>query len=94
MHWQARQVKVGGSRVCSSWRRSQSTEYESAKICALQECSLTPVLVKPVEQESTAAVDVDSSTDVEEVRIKPAESDVSIEVETTEPTRVFRIQLS
>ena len=51
------------------------------EFCALQECSLTPVLVKPVEQESTAAVDVESSTDVEEVRIKPAESDVSIEVE-------------
>ena len=46
------------------------------EFCALQECTLTPVLVRPVEQESTAAVDVvSSSEDVEEVRIKPLSSE-------------------
>ena len=46
------------------------------EFCALQECTLTPVLVRPVEQESTTAVDVGPfSEDVEEVRIKPVGSE-------------------
>ena len=46
------------------------------EFCALQQCSLTPVLVKPVEQESTTAVDVQaSSEDVDEVRIEPSVSE-------------------
>ncbi|MEC8482210.1 MAG: hypothetical protein VXY99_00185, partial [Pseudomonadota bacterium] len=52
------------------------------EFCALQQCSLTPVLVKPVEQESLT-VDVEISTpDVEEVRIQPTVSDSTSEDST------------
>lgn len=54
------------------------------EFCALQQCSLTPVLVKPVEQESLA-LDMETSTpDVEEVRIEPAVSDSTSENSTTD----------
>ena len=55
------------------------------EFCALQECSLTPVLVRPVEQESTAAVDVEiAPIDVEEVRIEPAVLETNAENSTTD----------
>ena len=56
--------------------------------CALQECALSPVLVKPVEQETTAVTEVESNPtvveikeevekeEVEEVRIEPADQPV------------------
>ena len=62
--------------------------------CALQECALSPVLVKPVEQETTAVTDMESTStvvnlmeetieEVEEVRIEPAKEAIhSPSVET------------
>lgn len=68
--------------------------------CALQECALSPVLVKPVEQETTAVTELESNPsvvefkEVEEVRIEPAEEaavsssldiEVVVEVDIAKP---------
>ena len=66
------------------------------EFCALQECSLTPVLVKPVEQESTTAVDLEDASvqdavsqeelapvEVEEVRIAPVVEAEEVETAST-----------